>query len=90
MGPENTWLMSRGSCENPNTTQPPITGCEEATLAAVWKGVVCRMYDAHYWKFVKGWNTYVMPRFYRNCWDIENMLMSYRQALWHSTNIKHC
>jgi hypothetical protein len=52
-------MTYRYSCENKNTIESQITGRKEAPLAAVWKSVVCRMYDVDHWQFVESRHQYV-------------------------------
>jgi hypothetical protein len=42
-----------GSCEDKNTIESQITRCGEAIMAAIWKGMVCRMYNVDNWELVE-------------------------------------
>jgi hypothetical protein len=48
------------SCEDSNTTQPPVSRWEKAPLAAIRGRVVRRMYDVDNRKFTESWDTYVL------------------------------
>ena len=50
------------SRKNSNTAQPTITGREKARLAALWKGLVCRMYDIDNRKFVESGDKWVISK----------------------------
>lgn len=47
------------SCEDQNTTQSTIGRRTKAWLAAIWEGMVRRMYDFNNWELSKSWHTFV-------------------------------
>jgi hypothetical protein len=56
---EKVGLIRGHSCKNSNTAQSPVTRCSEASLATVWKSLVCRMYNFDNRELVESWNKYV-------------------------------
>ena len=57
--PQYVLLRTNYSCKDKNTAQSTTSGWEEAWVAALWQGLVCRMYDTDYWELVEGGDTYV-------------------------------
>jgi hypothetical protein len=51
--------LMKSSCEDKDTIEPQITRGWKITMAAVREGVVCGVYDADYWQFVEGGDSYV-------------------------------
>lgn len=53
------------SRKDKNAAQPPVGRRTEAWLAAIWEGVVCRMYDSNNRELAQSWYSYVSPMFDR-------------------------
>jgi hypothetical protein len=49
--------MLADSREDKNTTQQAFAGWKEASMASIWAGMVCRMYNADNWKLFESWDT---------------------------------
>lgn len=57
---ESNRLIDRpDSREDKNTIESQVSRLSKASLATLWKGLVCRMYDINHWELSQSGNSYV-------------------------------
>ena len=76
----------RNSREDTLTTEPTITNGGKATMATVWETVVCGLYDADYWEFTQGGNTYVDAQIRSHAVVEKPLIGAAIQDSWRSTH----